>query len=297
MQVGVPEGRVNYSPSSLADNTPRQDPKRGYSSFPAHEEGDKLRIRPSSFADHFSQARQFFESLTEPEQNHLISAFTFELSKVETKAVRSRMLSQLANVDMKIAERVANGLGHQEPIHKAPSTVKTRTDLKPSPALSILRKANPTLKGRMVGCLIADGTDPAFVAALKAAVTGTGAMFKIVAPKVEGAKGANGQVISADFQLAGGPSVLFDAIVIAVSAEGAQSLAMQTAAVSFVADAFSHLKVIGHTAAAAPLLQKAGVVVDGGIIAVPDSGSADAFVSQAAKGRIWDREPKVRLVP
>jgi len=295
MQMGAQEGRVNYSPNSLAKQGPREDPKRGYMSFAAREEGDTLRVRPTSFADHFSQARQFFYSLTDTEQNHVVAAFTFELSKVETKAVRSRMLSQLANVDQKIAQRVANGLGHQDPIGNAPTTVKARTDLKPSPALSILGKAKPTLKGRMIGCLIADGTDPSLVAALQAGAKNSGAKVKVIAPKVEGAKGADGKMIPADLQLAGGPSVLFDAVVVAVSPEGAQQLAMQASAVGFVQDAFSHLKVIGHTAGAQALLQKANVAPDRGVVAL--SGSAvGAFVDEAAKGRIWEREPKVRPV-
>ncbi len=296
MQVGVPTGRVNYSPSSLASQVPREDPKRGYTSFAERQEGDKLRVRPASFADHYSQARQFFYSLSEPEQNHIIAAFTFELSKVETKAVRTRMLSQLANVDPKIAQRVANGLGHQEPITKAPTTTPVRTDLKPSPALSILAKTKPTVKGRTVGCLIADGSDPAFITALKASAQKSGAKLKVIAPKVEGAKGANGRMIPADFQLAGGPSVLFDAVVLAVSPEGAQQLVLQSAAVSFVQDAFAHLKVIGHTPGAAPLLQKANAIPDRGIVALQSNNSADVFLAEAAKGRIWDREPKVRPV-
>jgi catalase len=296
MQVGLQEGRVSYSPNSLANNGPRPDPRRGYSSFPAREEGDTLRVRPPSFADHFSQARQFFYSLTEPEQNHIVSAFTFELSKVETKAVRSRMLSQLANVDPKIAHRVANGLGHQDPIQAAPTTVKARVDLQPSPALSIIGKAKPTVQGRMIGCLVADGTDPAFVTALATAVKKNGAMFKVVAPKVEGVKGADGQMIPADFQLAGGPSVLFDAVIIAVSDQGAQQLAMQASAIGFIQDAFAHLKVIGHTAAAAPLLQKANVIADEGIVTMQNAAAADSFISTAAKGRIWAREAKVRPI-
>ncbi len=294
MQMAVPQGRVNYSPNSLATGGPREDPKRGYTSFPEREEGDKMRLRPASFSDHFSQARQFFNSQTETEQGHIISAFTFELSKVETKAVRARMLSQLANVDPKIAQRVANGLGHQDPITPAPTTGKTRTDLKPSPALSILAKAKPMLKGRMIGVLVADGTDASVVMALKASAKNAGAMVKVVAPKVEGAKGADGKMIPADFQLAGGPSVLFDAVVIAVSSEGAQQLAMQASAIGFVQDAFAHLKVIGHTEAAQPLLQKANVMPDQGIVAM--NGSADTFLAAASKGRIWDREPKVRPV-
>jgi catalase len=296
MQVGVPQGRVNYSPSSLADQVPRANPTNGYTSFAAREQGDTLRIRAASFADHFSQARQFFYSLSEPEQNHLVAAFTFELSKVETQAVRTRMLSQLANVDMKIAERVASGLAHQGPIQNAPTTTRARTDLKPSPALSILAKAQPTMKGRVIGCLIADGTDPALVTALRSRATQNGAKFKVIAPKVGGAKGANGQMIPADFQLAGGPSVLFDAIVLAVSSEGAQQLIAQAAAVSFVQDAFSHLKVIGHTATATSLLQRAGALPDRGIVSIQSGASSDAFLTEAAKGRVWEREPTVRPI-
>lgn len=294
MQMSTQQGRVAYSPNSLATGGPRDDPRHGFSSFGGREEGDKLRVRAESFADHFSQARQFFFSLTETEQNHVIAAFTFELSKVETKAVRTRMLSQLANVDDKIAQRVANGLGHQEAISAAPSKVKTRTNLKPSPPLSILAKAKPTLKGRVIGCLVADGTDPAWIASLKSSATSMGAEVKVVAPKVEGTKGSDGKPIVADLQLAGGPSVLFDVVVLAVSAEGGQQLSMHAAATNFVGDAFAHLKLIGHTAGAAPLLQKANVVADRGVIMLQGNGKADAFLSEAAKGRIWEREPKVR---
>jgi catalase len=205
------------------------------------------------------------------------------------------MLSQLENVDSKIASRVANGLGHQQPLTKAPTAVPARTDLKPSSALSILAKAKPSIKGRVIGCLIADGSDPASVTALQTAARNSGAKLKVIAPKVEGAKGSNGQLIPADFQLAGGPSVLFDAVIVAVSPEGAQQLGNQSAAVNFVADAFAHLKVIGHTDAAQSLMQKAGVMPDRGIVAL-QNGSADSFFTEAAKGRVWDREPKVREI-
>ncbi len=295
-QMMVPKGRVHYSPSSLSEESPRQDPHAGFSSFPAPEAGDKLRIRAESFADHFSQARQFFESQTQPEQEHILSAFTFELSKVTTKAVRHRMLGQLANVDPKIAERVAKGLGHRGAIEPVPGKVPVRTDLKPSPALSILAKAKPTLEGRMVGVLVADGSDASFVGSLEAAVKKAGGQLKVIAPMVEGALGSDGKAIDADFQLAGGPSVLFDAVVIAITADAAKFLATQPAAVGFVADAFSHLKVIGHTAGAEALLSKAGVVPDEGVVALESGKAASTFVNQAAEGRIWAREAKVRPV-
>ncbi len=99
MQMRAPKGRVSYSPSSLSETTERADAAHGFVSVPAHEEGSKLRARSATFADHYSQAGQFFFSQTMPEQNHIVSAFIFELSKVETEAVRLRLLSHLANVD------------------------------------------------------------------------------------------------------------------------------------------------------------------------------------------------------
>ncbi len=293
MQMSLQKGRVNYQPSSLQEDSPRQDPHRGLTSFAEPLEGTKLRIRAESFADHFSQAWQFFYSQTEAEQNHIVSAYIFELSKVATKAVRERMLGQLANVDSKIAERVASGLGMPGKIESVPTTVRVRTDLKPSPALSILQKAKKTLEGRKIGCLIADGTDISFVKALMAAAQKAKANFEIVAPKVGGAVGADGKLIEADLQLAGGPSVLFDAVFVALSAEGAATLKTEAAAVAWVHDAYSHCKVIGASEDAKLLLDAAGVIPDEGVLL---GATGDSFVETASTGRVWSREPKVRTV-
>ncbi|KAA6464560.1 catalase [Acidobacteria bacterium AB60] len=293
MQMGVPKGRVNYSPSSLQPDSPRQDQQRGLTAFPQGMEGHKLRIRAASFADHFSQARQFFYSQTEPEQNHIVSAFIFELSKVDHLAVRERMVAQLANVDPRIAERVAAGLGLQGSIEPVPAAVKARTDLPASPALSILGKLKNTVEGRKIGCLVADGVHAGLIGSLRADVKRQKADFAIIAPKRGGAKAADGTIIEADFQLAGGPSVLFDAVFIAADADGVQLLLKEAAAVAFVHDAFAHLKVIGATKEAQPLLDAAGVMPDAGVLV---GTNPEAFLTAAALGRIWDREPKVRTV-
>ncbi len=293
MQMAVPTGRVNYSPSSLQADSPRQDPQRGLTSFAEPLDGNKLRIRAESFADHFSQARQFFYSQTEPEQNHIISAFIFELSKVETKAVRERMVGQLANVDPEIAERVAKGLGLQGKIQPVPTTVEARTDLDPSPSLSILAKAKETLEGRKVGCLLADGTDANLIKALKTGAEKRNANFAVIAPKVGGALMSNGKLVEGDFQLAGGSSVLFDAVFVALSEDGVAMLLKEAAAVAWVHDAFSHCKVIGATEAARPLLDAAGVISDEGVLL---GANAEEFLSRAAEGRVWQREPKVRTI-
>jgi catalase len=294
MQFTIPPGRVSYSPSSLDPNSARENPQAGIVSAREQVERDKLRIRPELFADHFSQARQFFLSQTEPEQNHIISAFIFELSKVETKAIRERMVGQLANVDSAIARRVATGLGMQEDVPPMPPKLAARTDLPESPALSILRKAKSGLEGKLIGCLIADGTSAALVTALKTSAKELGAQVKVVAPKIGGVSAKEGSLIEADFQLAGGPSVLFDCVFLAISSQGAGTLADESAAVAFVHDAFAHLKVIGASPEAKPLLDKAGVVADQGVVTLKRAGSPEAFLKRAALGRIWDREPTLR---
>ncbi len=233
------------------------------------------------FADHFSQAWQFFYSQTESEQNHVVSAFTFALSKVETKPVRERMVGQLANVDPGIAERVAKGLRLGSPVKRVYAAVTARTDLEPSPALSILAKAKQTMEGRKVGCLIAHGSDGRLIASLRAAAKKLKADFAIVAPRVGGAEDADGKLIEADFQTAGGSSVLFDAVFVALGAAGAAMLEKDAAAVAWVHDAYSHCKVIGATPDSQKLLDAAGATPDQGIIMGADPTS---FFEAAKKG-------------
>jgi catalase len=295
MQMGVPKGRVAYQPSMLDPSGPREDPSAGVRSFEGGDVGAKTRNRSETFSDHYSQALQFFVSQTEPEQNHIVSALIFELSKVQTIAIRERMLQHLANIDATLSKRVATGLGFDDPIKSLPAARPTRDDLDASPPLSILAKGPPPLKGRVIGCLVSDGADPALIAELGDAIEAGGAKMTIVAPKVGGAKLANGKMLAADFQLAGGPSILFDAVFVAVSADGAAQLAEEAAAVAWVHDAFQHCKVIGYSNDAQPLLDKAGVVSDAGVIGIGKKAAAD-FLKGVGAGRIWDREPKVRTV-
>jgi catalase len=83
MAMHNPTGRANYEPNSWDGGAggPRESPEQGFHSYPAAVEGPKLRIRSESFADHYSQARQFYLSQTESEQQHIADALTFELSK------------------------------------------------------------------------------------------------------------------------------------------------------------------------------------------------------------------------
>ena len=295
MQTQVFKGRANYEPNSLAENGedggPREDPKGGFRTAPIAVEGEKVRLRAETFADHYSQARLFFRSQTAPEQAHLASAIVFELSKVSLDHVRQRILGNLRNVDEDLAKRVADGLNL--PLPKASSPAVAPVDLEPSPALRILGKYPDTLKGRKVAILVADGSDGAVVSSVRKAVEGDGGSVFIVAPKIGGAKLADGSTLAADGQLAGSPSVLFDAVAIILSDDGCAQLLKEGAAVDFAKDAFGHLKAVGFTPQAQPLLDKAGVEPDDGVVDIAQS--AKGFI-EPARTRQWDREPKVRML-
>jgi len=304
MQMAVPKGRANYEPNGLSadgenrpgdEPGPRECPMTGFGTFPAQdgadEQGDKLRIRPESFADHYSQARMFFRSLAAPEQAHLAFALVFELSKVGLEHVRTRVLANLVNVDPELAQRVADGLNM--PLPKASKPAAAVQDMDLSPAVRIIDgPLEPQdIKGRSIAVLVADGSDAATVAKVTKAIEGAGARAVIVAPKVGGAKLSDGKLLKADAQLAGYPSVLADAVALVLSAEGTASLLNEAAAVQFVMDAFGHLKAIGHSPEAQPLLDKAGVAPDEGVV-----GLDDGF-TEAAALRFWDREPTLRMLP
>lgn len=290
MQMGQPTGRVAYEPNSLSDTSPRETPK-GFHSAAVTETGEKGRIRAESFADHYSQARQFYISQTAYEQAHIASALVFELSKVEHLHVRAAMVGHLRNIEEDLAKRVAAGLGFDK-MPDAPEPAAPVQKMKPSPALQIIGRMKDTLEGRAVGILVADGSDGAVIKKIKKAATDAGAAVKIVAPKVGGAKLADGSKLAADGQLAGTPSVLFDAVAVVLSDEGAKALSMESAAIDFVRDAFGHLKAIAVDKGGNALLKMANVPHDAGVV---DAKEEEAFIA-AAKTRQWDREKSVRTL-
>ncbi|KZD03456.1 catalase [Oceanibaculum pacificum] len=294
-----PKGRANYEPNSWGGEQggPRESPEKGFASYPEEMDGPKLRIRAESFADHYSQARQFYRSQTEVEQAHIASALIFELSKVETLAIRARMVAHLLNIDDALANAVAEGLRLREMPKPADAAQPTK-DLEKSSALSILLNGPDSFKGRKIGALISDGVDAALLKGLEKAVEAEGAMLTLVAPMVGGVEASDGSWIVADEKIDGGPSVVFDAVALLLSAEGAELLAEESTARDFVADAFAHQKFIAHTAEALPLMEKAGVKPDAdeGVIALSVAKDTAGFVEACRKLRLWTRGPRVKQV-
>ncbi|MBX4858955.1 catalase [Rhizobium sophorae] len=296
MAMRNPVGRVNYQPNSW-NQGPRESPVQGYRHFPAEEQGPKVRLRPESFADHYSQARQFFISQTPPEQRHIAAALIFELSKVETPVIRERMVSHLMNIDETLASKVGHALGFKSMPKPADAAMPTRQDLEPSPALSIIERGPKRFEGRKLGILVSDGTDAAIFKALLAEITEQKAAFEVIAPKIGGVTLSDGNWIEAHQMIDGGPSVLYDAVALLPSAEGTGDLLKEATARDFVADAFVHCKFIGYVETALPLMQKAGIAdsLDEGVIALGAAKDVSAFVKALGKLRVWGREPSVKL--
>jgi catalase len=290
-----PATRANYEPNSWegAEGGPREDPSDGYRSYPAQETGARRRTRPASFADHYSQARQFYVSQTEVERRHIAEAFTFELSKCDRDAIRTRVVAGLRNVDEELAATVAEGLGLLELPPAAEPARAPRRDLPPSPALSMLARAR-TFTGRKLGVLVTNGADAETLAALRAAAAAERATVEIIAPVVGGVDVSDGTRVPADQQVEGAPSVLYDAVAVLAEPGAARSLALRPAARDFVTDAVAHCKFIGYTGGTSVLFEAAGLPadpadMDEGFVRLDDHTAAE-FIARCRQLRYWQRQ-------
>ena len=288
MQTAHRKGRVNYEPNGWGEG-PRAHPLEGYVSYRAPVSGDKARLRPESFADHYSQARQFYISQTSSEQGHIAAALVFELSKCAEPGIRARIVSHLRNIDEHMAEHVAEGLGLADFPAPAPAACPTRTDLKPSPALSIQSNPPKSFKGRVMGVMLSDGFDGSLLATLEKTVAEEGGLIKIIAPRIGGVTCSKDNLHAVDERIGGAPSVLFDAVAILPGTDGLATIA---AAKTFLTDAHQHCKYVGWSKDASALLTGCGLAgaKDDAFCALTDEASVGAFVNGCKNLRYWARE-------
>jgi catalase len=301
----IHRGRVAYEPNSLGGGCPFQAGKRGFVSFPQTVEGDKLRGKPEKFADHYTQATLFWQSQSDVEKRHIVRAFRFELTRVQTQAIRERVVSMLANVDPVLAAAVAEGLGFPvpEPMPKA-LDVEVTPEVEASAALSLFaRPGDGSVRTRRVALLIADGVDAASLLQVHAALARAGAVPRFVGPRLGRFTSADGQTIDAEVSMEAAPSVLFDAVVVP-DGEGAQTLAELGHALEFVKDQYRHCKTILALGDGAAVLAAAGVPLalpdgqpDPGLLLAEEGAvPADDFVAALAKHRHFQRETDPPLV-
>jgi catalase len=297
----IHRGRVSYEPNSLAGGCPFQAGRAGFVSFPEPRlEGDhKVRGKAERFADHYTQATLFWNSQTAVERQHIVSAFTFELSKVETPAVRERMVAGLLHVAPELAERVAAGLGLDplpEPLPKVLADDVT-PEVTASPALSLFaRPGDGSIRTRRVAVLAADGFDGAAAQTVRERLLAEGAQPRIVSSRLGRLTAADGETAVVDHTLANGPPVLFDAVV--VPGGVATALIEDGRAVDFLKDQYRHCKPILLLGDAETLLRAAGIDAalpngdaDPGLVVADAADVAvDAFVKALAAHRHFERE-------
>jgi catalase len=298
----IPRGRVAYEPNSLGGGCPFQAGAKGFVSFPEPIAADKLRGKPEKFAEHYLQARLFFDSQSKPEQNHIIAAFRFELSKVMVPAIRERMLSSLANVSEVLARGVAEGLGVPVPdAMPRPTTKRVSPEVKQSPALSLMAlPGDGGIRTRKVAILAADGVDGAALGQTVEALKRAGAVPKILGSRLGTITPERGAAVEVDATLENSPAVLFDALVLLDGAAGVEGLRKDGRTLEFIKDQYRHCKTILALGAAAALLQRAGIdqnlpsgEPDPGILLAPPGQTGPAvkrFIEAVGRHRHPERE-------
>lgn len=316
MRQEINKGRVSYHPNSLGGGCPFQAKieEGGFSSFNERVDAHKVRERSESFADHFGQAKLFFNSQTPTEKSHIVKALRFELGKVETVAIRVRMLGLLSQIDMQLAEKVAEGLGTsvpsvlETPINKGVSPENEMgnqeprsidSSVKSSDALSMIKNPtnSPTIASRKVAILCADGVSAASVMNIKNTLLKEDAKGFVIAKNLGSVLTDEGGAIPVDFSLLTTSSVLFDAVYVPHS-EGLNDLVQNDDVQEFLNDAYKHCKVIGADGQAIGTLSETPFASklnndDSGIILYSDAATetfALDFINAMASHRVWERE-------
>ncbi|RRV57766.1 catalase HPII [Stutzerimonas stutzeri] len=297
----IHKGRANYEPNSIDNGWPKETPPAaqggGFESYPERVEGHKIRNRSESFGDHFSQATLFWNSMSGPEKEHIIGAYTFELGKVERVFIRERQVNEiLANIDLELARRVAENLGLPAPA--APTVAAKVPTPQSSPALSLMNHAPGNIKSRKIAILVANGVDGAAIDAFKAKLAEQGALPNIIGPSPAPVKTADGKMLPVDAAMDGMPSVMFDAVFVPGGADAAAAMAKSGEAKHYLLEAYKHLKPIVVLGAARPLLASLNLTADSGLLEGDDVDAVFGNFAQAlGQHRVWAREAAAEAIP
>ncbi|MGI8789032.1 MAG: catalase [Pyrinomonadaceae bacterium] len=315
MRQMINTGKVAYEPNSLAGGCPFQSMIKdgGFASYEEKIDGRKIRARSESFTDHFTQAALFFNSQTEYEQQHIIDAISFELGKLETERIRSRVVYILNQIDKKLAKGVAENLGIEIPkkidgyinhgvpagadMKKYESKPKKTDGLEKDSALSMADTVKDTIETRQIAFLVADGFNADDVNTMKKALEKEGAAVKIIGMKSNTVKDANGNEMNVDHALRTVASVLFDAVYVPGGEKSVAALAKKADVAEFINEAFRHCKAIAASGEAVNFVKEETYVRkakddDKAVILSDDGakGAAKDFINAIAQHRNWDRE-------
>ena len=301
-QHAIAQGATSYYKNSLGGGCPALADEDAFRHYAERVDGNKIRRRAESFKDYYSQPRMFWISMSAIEQDHIVAAFAFELSKVGPETgIRPRVIKQLNMVDHELAEKVAAKLGML-----APDEVAVPDGVAPSPALSQLKATTDSVVSRRIAVLAADGVDLRGTERTIAALKKLGAAADVVSLTGGGSITTDtGQGLAVDLGLDATSSALYDAVLIPGARPSVEQLAQVGSAVHFVGEAYKHLKPIAAFGAGVGLLRAAGInpesanlaetSTDRGVVTTASHGGAldelfiEAFVDTIQRHRAWSR--------
>ncbi|MGN7887735.1 catalase [Dyadobacter sp. 22481] len=326
MRQTINRGKVSYGPNSLGDNYPLQAKasEGGFTSYPERIDARKIRARSKSFLDHFSQAKLFFNSQSDPEKNHIIEAFSFELGKVQSNDVRRRMLGILSMVDKSLAAAVAFALrlsvpeDPELPMNRSIPADADPADYDPiivegsltaSSALSMANSPKDSIKTRKIAFLAADGVDSNSLNSVKTALEAEGAIVEVIAPRLNYILSTTDEEIHVHHSFLTAASVLYDAVYVPGGTNSVATVEADADAVHFLNEAFKHCKAIAADAGAMQVIESTyfarkipadfsddSVLLDGIVISDDTAKLAKQFITAIAQHRFWERE-KPRKIP
>jgi catalase len=316
----INRGKTAHSPNTMSAGCPFQAGaiKGGFTSFTEKIDAQKIRDRSKSFFDHFSQAKLFFNSQSDPEKDHLTNALCFELGKVETIVVRERMLNLLLQIDEGLAAAVAYKLGMHIP--KALTTPLNQTvpadadpekyrpivkegSLSKSKALSMAYTVKNSIATRKIAILAADGVDEDSLQSVKEAITAEGGLCEVIAPRLGFITGQDDTAIPVDKSFLTTASVFYDAAYVPGGVNSVATLAADADAIHFLNEAFKHCKAIAADDDAMQVLEETyfakklpedndddTVSAEGVVIGVSAEQLSKQFIEAIKQHRFWDRE-------
>lgn len=310
MRQMIPKGKVSYEPNTLAGGCPFQSGMKdgGFASHNQRVDGQKIRNRSKSFIDHYSQAKLFYNSQSLPEQKHIINALTFELSKVQTVAIRERMVGLLTFINKDLAKKVGDKLGIKParpkdlinqsfPADANPKDYQSREfemSLKKSGKLSMADTIKDNIQTRQIAFLIANGLEAASVRSLTAKLTTAGAVVHLVANNLAPVVADDKTIFTPHHSLLSTASVCFDAVYVASGKKSIDILKAEPAAILFVNEAYKHCKAIGFGKQAEAFIELTNVQntmgTDPAVFQESGNGFAKDFISAIANHRVWDLE-------
>lgn len=310
MRQTIDKGRVNYEPNSLGGGCPMQNPEhmKGFMSYAERIEGHKVRERSDSFKNHYSQATLFWNSMSAPEKQHIISAFHFELGKVQHKHIREKMVDHINHINHDLAREVAMGIGVQPPTEsKAPKIDKK------SPALSMENTRKDTIKGRKVAILIAEGYNHNELMQVQEVLKEADAETEIISKFLGMVKSSGEEEVEVDKPHVATGSIMYDAIYIPGGLKSVEAMQQQGDAIHFINEAYKHCKPIGATGEGCDLLKASDIrevnipdadvkdklIEDKGVVTIRTASQLEDFCQKfkdaIARHRYWEREQKEKI--